>query len=231
MVNYILDKYLNSENFTNLKNYIKNSGIEFGHKDIKFLPGYTKIPRIEKPNHLDPQIREWEEELFMLHDLLHQLFPMNLNCSLEEYSDQQVMGELVVFYYTEYYIQNFLIGKLSDEYDNYILNVRGFYKVLSELMVINNYDPLLMLQNLFFKSKNDLIVRRELENYIIEMFVIDFENSKHNYKLLTEEDKGMSFTEGFKTIESHFVHFANVYFGNESPYINKKEIKLKEEWI
>lgn len=101
-LNYVLDKYLiEDQRLLNIKKYILGTGVTMGSSKCKFLPSYTEIPETVKPHHKDPYIRAFEEEIFISHDLIHQLFPMDLTVDIDQYDDRQVMGELVVFYMTE----------------------------------------------------------------------------------------------------------------------------------
>jgi hypothetical protein len=228
---YILDKYLRESKYENIKYFILNTGVKLGVNGCKFLPGYTKIPLTEKPHHKNPTIRVWEEELFVLHDLLHQLFPLDLNSSEEEYSDSQVMGELFVFMLTEYIIQKDLLAdvEISKDYKNFILTTRGYYKVIKNL--IKTYgNEINVLKVLFLESKNDFIEDR-LVSDIVEMFKIDYVNSRSNYKLLTKANKNLSFCKNLKTIDEHHDRYRRIFNGSIKPYSNSGKIKLNEKWI
>ena len=89
----------------NVGKFILESGIQMTkEQNPKWLTGYTNIGRSYKPHHKDEYIRYMEEGMFMLHDTIHQIFTLEVNCSEEEYVKRQIYGELFTFYLTEYVI-------------------------------------------------------------------------------------------------------------------------------
>jgi len=94
-----------TDEWRNVAKFILESGVEITtEQNKKWLPGYTNISQSSKPHHTDEFTRYMEEQLFMLHDTIHQIFTITVNCSEEEYIKRQIYGELFVFYLTEYVI-------------------------------------------------------------------------------------------------------------------------------
>ncbi len=231
-LNYVLDKYLiEDQRLLNIKKYILGTGITMGSSACKFLPSYTEIPETVKPHHKDPYIRAFEEEIFILHDLIHQLFPMDLTVDIDQYGDRQVMGELVVFYIVEFFIQDILIKspKVSKSYCEYI-ELRGYYPILKELLNGRSRTELLTL--IFSETKKDWLTEYHGKlGKIVEMFKMDHNNSRHNFNLLPKEFIANSQINDLNSISKHFHLFERIISGEEVPYKNPLLSGLPNEWI
>lgn len=220
---YLLAKYLPFSFWDELKSYILNTGVEIIDEPLKFLPGYTNISVCHKPHHKNPFAREIEEELFMLHDLLHLIFPMKISTWKEDYVDRQVLGEYFIFFVTEYYVQHYLIGNyiLGRDYNEYVLEKRGYYYKLKEVLLKTNFKII---------DAIELVVGGAYPE-LTEMFTQDRINSQDNYKLLTEDHKSKCLDINFgSTIRCHYRRYQRILRGHEKQYtINI--INLPENWI
>lgn len=220
---YLLDKYMPFSFWDNLKSYILSTGVEIVDEPLKFLPGYTNISVCHKPHHKDLFVRQIEEELFMLHDLLHLLFPLKLSGGQEDYVNRQVLGEYFVFFITEYYVQHYLINNniLGEDYNNYILKDRGYYYKLKEVLFRTDFRIVDAID----------LVAGGVYPELTEMFTQDRINSQDNYKLLSEEDCGKGLDINFgSTTKCHHRRYQRILRGYEKQY-QIKLIDLPNDWI
>lgn len=219
---YLLDKYMPFSFWDDLKHYIVATGVEIVDEPLKFLPGYTNISVCHKPHHIDPFVRQVEEELFMLHDLLHLLFPMKLDCFAFEYEDRQVLGEYFVFFITEYYVQHYLTKNniLGEEYNDYIFNKRNYFHLLDDILFRCDYR-LVDAIKLLMKGKYP---------EVSDMFLQDRLNSRNNY-FLASDYKDYSLKVDFcRTVECHHKRYQRILRGHEKQYCVKL-IDLPNDWI
>jgi len=116
----------------NIGKFILESGVEMTEEENpKWLTGYTNIGKSHKPHHKDENVRYMEESLFVLHDVIHQIFTLEVNCSEEEYVKRQIYGELFTFYLTEYVI--------PDTWKSYSYRYeRGCYELMKSLLLLKN---------------------------------------------------------------------------------------------
>jgi hypothetical protein len=191
----ILDKYLSSTTeLINIKKFILHTDVEFTEEKYNFLPGWTVISNCHKPHHLDPYVRNLEEELFILHDALHQLFPMYTTPRMsgrefiDSYTYQQIIGEYYVFCITEYFVQKEMLKHCSDKYKDYILNIRGYYTMLESLFknYLDKAKPIASLVAALYDGNTNKIDGEYIEtfNKVKNMFDEDRFNSKSNFEHL-----------------------------------------------
>lgn len=194
MIQEFLQKWFpKTEKWNNLAKFITESGIEIVEdKDLKWLPGYTNISVCHKPHHEDWYVRYMEENMFMLHDCVHQIFTMNIGKDVTEaeYVLRQIYGELYTFFLTEYEIPK--VGK----YDYWklhkgYLDYRGCYKLMecmdwySKEVNIIDFMYQVFVEGVVSSNFLDVLQDKELtevfDKYAV-MFKEDVENSKINYQ-------------------------------------------------
>lgn len=181
---FIKDNFPKNKEWDNVSNFILESGIEFTDDlSTKWLVGYTNILKSSKPHHKDPKIRKMEEDMFMLHDVVHQIFTLETNCDKDEYVTRQIYGELFTFYLTEFVIPNYFEKDLFD----LIYNERDCYKLMADIMLqrptdVNEIDYLysVFIKNNINFNTNQIIPLRKYRR----MFQTDYINSMSNYDIL-----------------------------------------------
>lgn len=212
MIQKTLQKYLGL--FPNIIDYITSTGVEFSEEPCNFLPGYSKVCWLPKPHHTDPVKRHLEEEFFFLHDLLHQLFPVNIALPKDKFVESQVNGEFFVFCLTEFFFQRY--GNPTTE-TKLFLEQRGYYNKLSKHYNGSLFD--------LAKSLASGVVLPE----ITKMFEEDKTNSANNYDLLPPmENVG----EGCPvTIEEYYEEFVKKFKGEGVIYKNNNVSINVPGWV
>ena len=128
---FIDEWFPKTKEWSNIGKFIIESGIQITEdKNPKWLTGYTNIGRSSKPHHKDEYIKYMEESMFMLHDIIHQIFTLDTECSEEEYIRRQIYGELFTFYLTEYVIPS----NWYDKHSKYINDDRDCYWVMYDVL-------------------------------------------------------------------------------------------------
>jgi len=180
---FIEEWFPKTEEWKNIGKFIVESGIEITEEqNPKWLTGYTNIGKSHKPHHKDEYVRYMEESMFMLHDLVHQIFTLDVNCSEEEYVKRQIYGELFTFYLTEYVIPN----SWYDKHAKYIDDVRDCYWLMQDVLQerLNGINRIDWMWEIFIEDKYVYTLNpKPLEKYR-KMFKEDLENSRKNYKFV-----------------------------------------------
>jgi hypothetical protein len=236
-----MDDWFPKTGWEHVKTFILESGVELVEQENqKWLPGYTNISKSSKPHHKDWYIRQMEENLFQLHDTLHQVFTINVFCDEEEYVKRQIYGELFVFYLTEFLIP------WEGRYDTYFnhkqyIKDRGCYELLNVLNSIDRRENTIIdLMWRFFiedvRSSNTLDRIEELglldslEKYS-KMFKEDLENSRKNYKFVKELNIKNDYCIVGKTSRNHIDFFEAVKIGAIKNIKREFNVELPKEWI
>ena len=175
--------------WSNVRKFILESGVELTTEvNPKWLSGYTNIGMSHKPHHKDEYVRHMEESMFMLHDVVHNIFTLDTSCNKEEYVKRQIIGELITFYLTEWSIPNRWVKDFDYRED------RGCY---SMMICVLGYRPThvnivdhmwdVFIDNSYRAGFLNLIKKTgnlEIFNKCSRMFKEDMKNSKKNYKYL-----------------------------------------------
>lgn len=210
----------------NVKKYILDSGVLLLDEDVKWLPGYTNISKPKKPHHTNPEKRKWEEDLFLLHDIIHQIWSMDVNCSEKEYVQRQMMGEFLTFYYTEWIIpfERGLIKKDKDYFDE-----RGLYNLMSKVLYLKTSNE--TLYDLMFRIfiNREKVIDSPVFEKISNMFILDMEHSRENYHKLP---KGLENRSTFnKSFGAHYYHLDGIFEGFIKNTKKNFDLKLPHNWV
>lgn len=235
-----MDEWFPKTGWEHVKTFILESGVELVEQENqKWLPGYTNISKSSKPHHKDWYTRHMEENLFQLHDILHQVFTINVSCDEEEYVKRQIYGELFVFYLTEYLIP------WEGRYDTYFnhkhyIQNRGCYDLLKVIASVdrkeNNIIDLMWRYfiedvhstNTIDKLK-DLGLLDTFKKYS-KMFKQDLVNSRKNYKFVKDLQLRDYCLVG-ATSQNHVDFFEAVKKGTVKNIKREFGLILPEEWI
>lgn len=230
-----LEKWLpKTDEWKNVANFILESGVNFSTEvNGKWLPGYTNISISNKPHHYSSFIRYMEEQMFMLHDVIHQLFTISINCSEEEYVKRQMYGELFVFYLTELVIP-FSWDWESKEY-KYIDKRRDTKSLLLSVLLEQpsvNVNIIDWMWSVFIEDTEliflDRLDRVHLEKYR-KMFKEDLENSRKNYKFVKNLNLQDYCIVGASS-ENHIDFFEAVKKGEVKNIKREFNLKLPDGW-
>ena len=122
----------------------------------------------------------------MLHDVIHQIWTMNISKDIEqyEYVVRQIHGELMTFYLVEYVIPK----SWYDTHSKYIDNVRGSYWMMYEILQQkpDNTNIIDWMYSIFIHGRDINIPdfhKEALEKYR-KMFKQDKINSMQNWTLV-----------------------------------------------
>jgi hypothetical protein len=188
---FIKDWFPKTPEFDNVARFILDSGVQIVPEEgLKWMPGYTNISVCKKPHHTDPYIRFMEESMFMLHDVIHQIWTMNIQKDVTEYEYviRQLHGELITFYLVEYYIPK----AWYETHSKYIDDIRGSYWMMYEILQQrpDNINVVDWMYSIFIHGKYiDIPQKEALEKYR-KMFKEDKLASMQNYRLIKDlEDK------------------------------------------
>jgi len=171
-------------------NSILNTGVRFSGTDkVKWLAGFSNVPSISKSTPL-------KEHMFMMHDMFHQLFPVQCTGSYTEqdriqFKKSAMAGEVVVLYITEFLYAEALL-EAKPEYASEI-NERKSTN-LHRLLQSNGYSGegvLDALDNLlyeyeFYPSFAGTIEVEEWINHYWPMLEFDRHYNDINWSLLKE---------------------------------------------
>lgn len=225
-----------TEDWQNVAKFILESGIKLTDElNPKWLTGYTNIGTSHKPHHKDEYIRKMEEGLFQLHDIVHNIFTLDTECSEEEYVKRQIYGELFVFYLTEYVIpRDYLYAKHA----KYIDDGRDTYWMMYELLQVkpDNINIIDYMWSSFIDDSPQIDFEWGVNFYIVEesfkkyskMFKEDLENSRKNYKFVP---KVKSYCMVGASSQNHIDFFEAVKKGAIKNIKREFDIKLPTEWI
>jgi hypothetical protein len=231
---FIAEWFPKTEKWQNIGVFILESGIKLTDEtNPKWLTGYTNIGKSYKPHHEDEYIRYMEENMFMLHDVVHQIFTLDTQCSEEEYVKRQIYGELFTFYLTEY-----VIPKETNYwgYHQQYINKRGCYNLLKFLDERVEGENLLdYLYKVFIEEPSENLTREltfrllwdTYEKYS-KMFKEDLENSRKNYTFVPNVP---SYCMVGYTTQNHVDFLVAVYKGAIKNIKREFNLKLPEEWI
>jgi len=226
-----------TEEWQNIAKFILESGVDIvEEQNQKWLPGYTNISKSSKPYHEDEYIRYMEENLFMLHDCLHNIFTVNVLCDEKEYVKRQIYGELFVFYLTEYIIPS----AWYDKHAKYIDNVRDTYWMMYELLQEkpDNKNIIDYMWDCFIDESppinfecgsNFYIVKESFKKYS-KMFKEDLENSRKNYTFVKDLQLPDYCMVGASS-QNHIDFFKAVRKGAVKNINREFNVKLPTEWI
>lgn len=216
-----------TEQWNNVANFILESGVELTDEvNAKWLTGYTNISRCEKPHHLDPYIRTMEENMFVLHDIVHNIFTLDTKCTEDIYVKRQIYGELFTFYLVEYVIPK----SWYEEHYQYIDKYRGSYWMMVDVLTEqpDNINIIDWMWKIFIDDNPIHTVNEKELNKYKEMFKKDLVNSRKNYKLLPDIK---SYCIVGETSQNH-IDFFNVVSSGAIKNIKRSfNLKLPEEWL
>jgi hypothetical protein len=167
-----------------------------------------------------------EENMFMLHDVVHQIFTLDTQCSEEEYVKRQIYGELFTFYLTEYVIPS----AWYDKHAKYIDDIRDCYWLLQDLMQErpDNINRIDWLWKIFIEDKDVYTLNpKPLEKYR-KMFKEDLENSRKNYIFVPNVP---SYCMVGATSQNHIDFFEAIKKGAVKNIKREFNLKLPKEWI
>lgn len=229
--NFIKEWFPKTEEWSNIAKFILESGIQFTDEvNPKWLTGYTNIGISSKPHHKDGYKRFMEENMFMLHDLIHQIFTLDTECSEDEYVKRQIYGELFTFYLTEYII--------PDTWNNYSYRTeRGCYELMKFLYFRDKHSNIIdYMYNVFLGEvissnlESDLKEKKLWNSFIkySKMFKEDMENSRKNYKHLPKNIKNYCMVGA--SSQNHLDFFSAVSKGAIKNIKRGFDIKLPEQW-
>jgi hypothetical protein len=219
-----------TEEWNNVAKFILESGVELvEEQNQKWLPGYTNISQSHKPHHKDEYVRFMEEQMFMLHDTIHQLFTITTNCSEEEYMERQINGELFVFYLTEYLIPL----SWDEKYSRYIDDIRDchwlMYDILQECP--DNTNVIDWMWAVFIDEKYVYTLNQEALRKYRKMFKEDLENSRKNYKFVKDLNIERDCCIVGASSQNHIDFFEAVKKGAIKNIKREFSLKLPEQWI
>lgn len=222
----------------NIGKFILESGIEITEEqNPKWLTGYTNIGRSYKPHHKDDYIRYMEEGMFQLHDCVHQIFTLEVNCSEEEYIKRQIYGELFTFYLTEYEIVKHIRKENYYRHDNYFSEERDCFNLMDNVLIAKptfGYENVIdwmwavFIEDVDLGCTNASFEWRALKKYR-KMFKEDLENSRKNYKFVPEGIK--SYCMVGESSQNHIDFFEAVKRGAIKNIKREFNLKLPTEWI
>jgi hypothetical protein len=212
----------------NIGKFILESGIEITEEqNPKWLTGYTNIGKSHKPHHKDEYVRYMEESLFVLHDVVHQIFTLETECSKEEYVKRQLYGELFTFYLTEYVIPSYWYITHS----KYLDDDRGCFWLMYDILKDKPKDINIIdwMWDIFIDESRGVwtINIKGLEKYR-KMFQEDLENSKKNYKNLP---KIKSYCMVGASSQNHIDFFEAVSCGAIKNIKRDFNLELPSNWI
>jgi hypothetical protein len=217
----------------NVSKFILESGIEITDEiNSKWLVGYTNISEASKPHHKDEYIRYMEEGMFMLHDVVHQIFTLDTECSEEEYVKRQIYGELFTFYLTEYSIPNKTLMLNNKAY----IEQRGCYYLM--VIILQTYignNLIDYMWDVFIENKTDTHFKEVLKVKKLEgvfekyskMFQEDLVNSRKNYKFVP---KIKSYCMVGASSQNHIDFYKAVQTGAIKNIKREFNIILSNEW-
>ncbi len=230
-----MDEWFPKTGWEHVKTFILESGVELiEEENQKWLPGYTNISKSSKPHHKDWYTRQMEENLFQLHDTLHQVFTINVFCDEEEYVERQVRGELLVFYLTEYLIPGEGMFYTYRNHKQYIQD-RGCYNLIEEVMKYNEGSNIIDFMwrcfiNNSIKMELPYQIKIDFEKYS-KMFKEDLENSRKNYKFVKDLDIKEDYCIVGKTSQNHIDFFEAVKSGAIKNIKREFSVQLGKNWI
>lgn len=234
MEDFIKKWFPKTEEWENIGNFILESGIKIVAEPVKWLPGYTNISKCSKPHHLDIEKRFMEEQMFMLHDLVHNIFTVSTSCSEKEYVDRQIYGELITFYLTEFVIPLSWGNKYRDYlYDRGCLSLMSsvkscalqYHKNIIDFM----YDT--FINNIIYSDFERLKVMMNQEAIFekySKMFKGDLKASRENYKILPKNISNYCMVG--KTSKNHLDFLEAVKVGALKNIKRNFNLELPEEW-
>lgn len=227
---FIDEWFPKTEQWKNIGKFILESGIHL--TDVinpKWLTGYTDIGVSYKPHHEDGYIRYMEESMFVLHDVVHNIFTLEVNCSEEEYVKRQIYGELFTFYLTEYVIP-------STWKNTSYRQSRGCYDLVDNILKNQpnfNYNVIDWFYEVFINSKELYYTDASFDKHILEkyrkMFKEDLENSRKNYKFVPEGVK--SYCMVGESSQNHIDFFEAVSKGAIKNIKREFNLELSKQWI
>jgi hypothetical protein len=227
--NFIEEWFPKTEEWNNVAKYILESGVELvEEQNQKWLPGYTNISKSSKPHHKDEYVRYMEESMFQLHDLLHNIFTINVFCDEEEYVKRQIFGELFVFYLTEYVIPS----AWYDKHAQYIDDIRDCYWLMQDVMQVrpDNINRIDWMWKIFIEDMDVYTLNpKPLEKYR-KMFKEDLENSRKNYKFVKDLNLKDYCMVGASS-QNHIDFFEAVKKGAIKNIKREFNVKLPKDWI
>lgn len=218
----------------NIRKFILESGVNLTDEvNPKWLSGYTNIGISHKPHHIDEYTRKMEESMFMLHDVVHNIFTLNTECDKEEYVKRQIYGEFFTFYLTEYMIPSYW------EKDIEYREQRGCFHLMFCLLWTrpNKQNIIDYMEDVFIggvRKKGFLTIIKDfgqlenLEKYS-KMFKEDLENSGKNYDILPKNIKNHSIVG--PTSKNHMDMFDAISKGSIKNTKREFDLKLPEQWI
>lgn len=238
---FIDEWFPKTEEWDNIAKFILESGIELiDEENPKWLTGYTNIGRSYKPHHKDEYIRYMEESMFVLHDVVHQIFTLNIEegVSEEEYAQRQIYGELFTFYLTEFVIPKFWNNKVDIKYKD----ERKCYALLSCILGNANYyhrkeNVIELLYEAFIDKKlyetlKMTLKTRKLDkhfNKYSKMFKQDLKNSKYNYQFIPKGVENYCMVGA--SSQNHVDFFEAVKKGAVKNIKREFNLILPNEWI
>jgi hypothetical protein len=227
---FIEDWFPKTTEWQNVAKFILESGVELvEEQNQKWLPGYTNISKSYKPHHKDEYVRYMEESMFMLHDLLHQLFTISVDCSEEEYVKRQIYGELFVFYLTEYVIPL----SWDEKHSKYVDDIRDchwlMYDVLQERP--NNTNVIDWMWKVFIEDVEVYTFNKKPLCKYRKMFKEDLENSRKNYRFVKDLNVEKDCCIVGTSSQNHIDFFEAVKKGAIKNIKRDFNLELCGEWI
>lgn len=223
-----------TEMWDNIAKFILESGIEITEqRNPKWLTGYTNIGESYKPHHKNDYTRYMEESMFMLHDVVHQIFTLDIKCSEQEYVKRQIYGELFTFYLTEWSIPN----RWTSSFD--YRQERGCYSLMTcvlgfrptEKNIIDHMWDVFIddtYREGFIKVVTEVGQLENLKKYS-KMFKEDLENSRKNHKFVPKNIKNYCMVG--QTSQNHIDFFEAVSKGAVKNIKRDFKVKLPKQWI
>lgn len=219
--------------WNNIGKFILESGIEItGEQNPKWLTGYTNIGKSYKPHHKDEYTRYMEESMFMLHDVVHQIFTLDTECLEEDYVKRQIYGELFTFYLTEYVVpNNYGMGDKRKIYAQYERDCYGLLGWVVSEKPRFNCNIIDWMWEVFIEGTDLKYIDRLQKTYLNKyrkMFKEDLKNSRNNYKFLP---KIKSFCIVGASSQNHIDFFESVSCGAIRNIKRDFNLTLPENWI
>jgi len=231
---FIKEWFPKTEEWNNISKFILESGIQITDDvNPKWLTGYTNIGKSSKPHHKDEYTRYMEEGMFMLHDVVHQIFTLDTECSEEQYVKRQIYGELFTFYLTEYVIPSSY--GLGDKRKEYIVYNRDCYNLLDWVVSEKprvKYNIIDWMWEVFIEDTDLKYINRLEEVYLDKyrkMFKEDLENSRKNYKFVPNGIKNYCMVG--ESSQNHIDFFSAVKNGAIKNIKRDFNLELPNEWI